>query len=48
MAFESVKSEAKNSFGDDRIFMEKFIENPRHIEIQVIGDKFGNVVCASL
>ncbi len=45
MAFESVKSEAKNSFGDDRIFMEKFIENPRHIEIQVIGDKFGNVVC---
>ena len=45
MAFESVKSEAKNSFGDDRIFMEKFIENPRHIEIQVIGDKFGNIVC---
>lgn len=45
IAFESVKSEAKNSFGDDRIFMEKFIENPRHIEVQVIGDKFGNVVC---
>ncbi len=44
-AFESVKNEAKNSFGDDRIFMEKFIENPRHIEIQVIGDKFGNIVC---
>lgn len=45
MAFDSVKNEAKNSFGDDRIFMEKFIENPRHIEIQVIGDKFGNIVC---
>ena len=44
-AFESVKNEAKNSFGDDRIFMEKFIEDPRHIEIQVLGDKFGNVVC---
>lgn len=45
LAFQSVKSEAKNSFGDDRIFVEKYIENPRHIEIQVIGDKFGNVVC---
>ena len=45
MAFESVKNEAKNSFGDDRIFMEKYIEDPRHIEIQVIGDKFGNIVC---
>jgi len=44
-AFESVKNEAKNSFGSDRIFMEKFIENPRHIEVQVIGDKFGNIVC---
>ncbi|GMO63248.1 MAG: acetyl/propionyl/methylcrotonyl-CoA carboxylase subunit alpha [Rickettsiales bacterium] len=44
-AFQSVKNEAKNSFGDDRIFMEKFIENPRHIEIQIIGDKYGNVVC---
>ena len=44
-AFESVKNEAKNSFGDDRIFMEKFIENPRHIEIQVIGDKKGNILC---
>lgn len=44
-AFESVKNEAKNSFGDDRIFMEKYIENPRHIEIQVIGDKFGNIIC---
>ena len=38
------RSEAKASFGDDRIFIEKFIENPRHIEIQVLGDKHGNVI----
>ena len=38
------RSEAKSSFGDDRVFIEKFIENPRHIEIQVLGDKFGNVI----
>jgi len=38
------KSEAKASFGDDRMFIEKFIVNPRHIEIQLIGDKHGNVV----
>ena len=44
-AFESATNEAINSFADDRIFIEKFIENPRHIEIQVIADKFGNVVC---
>jgi propionyl-CoA carboxylase alpha chain len=44
-AFESTTNEARNSFGDDRIFIEKFIENPRHIEIQVIADKEGNVVC---
>ncbi len=43
--FENVKTEAKNSFGDDRIFIEKYIENPRHIEIQVLGDKQGNIVC---
>jgi propionyl-CoA carboxylase alpha chain len=42
--FLSSKSEAKSSFGDDRVFLEKFIENPRHIEIQVLGDKHGNVV----
>jgi len=42
--FASSKSEAKSSFGDDRVFIEKFIENPRHIEIQVLGDKHGNVV----
>ena len=38
------RSEAKSSFGDDRVFIEKFIENPRHIEIQVLGDKHGHVV----
>jgi propionyl-CoA carboxylase alpha chain len=42
--FPAVKSEAKASFGDDRIFIEKFITSPRHIEIQVLGDKHGNVV----
>ncbi len=42
--FERSRSEAASSFGDDRIFVEKFIENPRHIEIQVLGDKHGNVI----
>jgi propionyl-CoA carboxylase alpha chain len=42
--FQLARSEAKSSFGDDRIFIEKFIENPRHIEIQVLGDKHGNVI----
>ncbi len=42
--FESVKREGLNSFGDDRVFIEKFIEDPRHIEIQVLGDKHGNVL----
>ena len=42
--FARSRSEAKSSFGDDRIFIEKFIENPRHIEIQVLGDKHGTVV----
>jgi propionyl-CoA carboxylase alpha chain len=44
-AFLSASNEARNSFSDDRIFVEKFIEKPRHIEIQIIGDKHGNVVC---
>jgi propionyl-CoA carboxylase alpha chain len=39
-----VKSEAKSSFGDDRVFIEKFILEPRHIEIQVLGDKHGNCI----
>ena len=42
--FPAVQAEARSSFGDDRIFIEKFIESPRHIEIQVLGDKHGNVV----
>jgi len=44
-AYSSAVNEATNSFKDGRIFIEKFIEKPRHIEIQVIADKFGNVVC---
>ena len=42
--FALARSEAKSSFGDDRVFIEKFIENPRHIEIQVLGDKHGNII----
>jgi propionyl-CoA carboxylase alpha chain len=42
--FGLAKAEAKSSFGDDRVFIEKFITNPRHIEIQVLGDKHGNVI----
>jgi len=42
--FAACKTEAMNSFGDDRIFIEKFVEGPRHIEIQVLGDSHGNVV----
>jgi propionyl-CoA carboxylase alpha chain len=42
--FALAKAEAKASFGDDRVFLEKFITNPRHIEIQVLGDKHGNVI----
>lgn len=44
-AFSSTTNEATKSFGDGRIFIEKFIENPRHIEIQIMADKHGNVVC---
>jgi propionyl-CoA carboxylase alpha chain len=42
--FNLAKAEAKSSFGDDRVFIEKFIVDPRHIEIQVLGDKHGNVI----
>jgi propionyl-CoA carboxylase alpha chain len=42
--FQSSKNEAKSSFGDDRIFIEKFVTQPRHIEIQVLGDKIGNTL----
>ncbi|MEQ9115924.1 MAG: acetyl/propionyl/methylcrotonyl-CoA carboxylase subunit alpha [Rickettsiales bacterium] len=44
-AFASATLEAKNSFNDPRVFVEKFIVNPRHIEIQVLADKHGNAVC---
>ncbi|MDR3540208.1 MAG: pyruvate carboxylase [Desulfosporosinus sp.] len=43
-AFLSAKNEAKKAFGIDHIFMEKFLEKPKHIEVQVLGDKFGNIV----
>ncbi len=42
--FQRATNEAKSSFGDDRVFVEKFIEDPRHIEIQIIADKHGNTV----
>ena len=38
------KAEAKSSFGDDRLLVEKFVDNPRHIEVQILGDKFGNTL----
>lgn len=44
-AFKSAQLEAQNSFNDSRVFIEKFIENPRHIEIQVLADHYDNVVC---
>jgi propionyl-CoA carboxylase alpha chain len=42
--FTSCRNEARNSFGDDRVFIEKFVQEPRHIEIQVLGDAHGNVI----
>jgi propionyl-CoA carboxylase alpha chain len=42
--FDRARSEARSSFGDDRVFIEKFITDPRHVEIQVLGDKHGNVI----
>ena len=42
--FEATQREGLNSFGDDRVFIEKFIEDPRHIEIQILGDKHGNII----
>jgi propionyl-CoA carboxylase alpha chain len=44
-AFISASNEAKNTFSDGRVFIEKYIKNPRHIEIQVLADKYGNAVC---
>jgi propionyl-CoA carboxylase alpha chain len=42
--FTSCRNEARNSFGDDRVFIEKYVQEPRHIEIQIVGDSHGNVV----
>ncbi|WP_394755412.1 acetyl-CoA carboxylase biotin carboxylase subunit [Rhodoferax sp.] len=42
--FTSCRNEARSSFGDDRVFVEKYVEEPRHIEIQLIGDSFGNIL----
>jgi acetyl-CoA carboxylase biotin carboxylase subunit len=43
-AFETAKSEAKNAFGDDTMYVEKFVVNPRHIEFQILADNYGNTV----
>jgi acetyl-CoA carboxylase, biotin carboxylase subunit len=43
-AYENARAEAKAAFGDETIYMEKFVENPKHVEIQILGDSFGNVV----
>ncbi|HBC46225.1 MAG TPA: acetyl-CoA carboxylase biotin carboxylase subunit, partial [candidate division Zixibacteria bacterium] len=43
-AVRGARSEAKSAFGDDRIYIEKYLAHPRHIEIQIIADKFGNCV----
>ncbi len=43
-ALESAKREAKNAFGDDTVFIEKYLVNPRHIEVQILGDEHGNIV----
>ncbi|SFE42258.1 pyruvate carboxylase [Alteribacillus iranensis] len=43
-AYDRAKSEAKSSFGNDEVYVEKFIENPKHIEVQILGDQEGNIV----
>src|SRR5690606_4637670 len=43
-AYKEARREAKTSFGDDTVFLEKFIENPKHIEVQILGDQYGNLV----
>ena len=43
-AFTAAKSEAKAAFGDDRVYIERYLQNPRHIEVQIIADQFGNTV----
>ena len=44
LAFTAAKSESKAAFGDDRVYIERYLQNPRHIEVQIIADKFGNTV----
>ena len=43
-AYNRARSEAKQSFGDDELYVEKYLENPKHIEVQILGDKHGNVL----
>jgi propionyl-CoA carboxylase alpha chain len=43
-SFAACRAEARNAFGDDRVFIEKFVVEPRHVEIQVIGDAHGQVI----
>ena len=43
-SFEMAQSEARNAFGDDRVYIEKYLSNPRHVEIQILADSFGNIV----
>jgi pyruvate carboxylase len=43
-AFEMVKKRARKAFGNDDIFMEKYLEEPKHIEVQILGDMYGNIV----
>lgn len=43
-AFRATQSEAQSAFGDSAIYVEKYLENPRHIEVQILGDKFGNLI----
>lgn len=42
--FQTAQSEARNAFGNDAMYVEKYVEEPRHIEFQILGDKFGNIV----
>jgi pyruvate carboxylase len=43
-SFEEARNEARNAFGDDTIFLEKYVEDPKHLEVQILGDNFGNIV----
>lgn len=43
-AYDRAKSEAKSAFGNNKVYVEKFIENPKHIEVQILGDHTGNII----